>query len=133
MGNVAVHRISYEDVQHAQTTDYVIINTLLSKEQDILIYKTVRCELEIDAVENAIRHKCPILIYGKNNNDESIFIKYEQIRKLGGNVYVYSGGLFEWLLLQDIYGCEHFQTIGKTNDLLKYKPSNVLNTKYLTY
>jgi hypothetical protein len=133
MGNSPIQKISYEDVQHAQTTNYIIINTLPSKEQDVLIYKTVHCDHEIDAVENAIRHKCTIIIYGKNNNDESIFIKYEQIKKLGGNVYVYTGGLFEWLLLQDIYGPEHFQTMGKTNDLLKYKPINVLNTKYLTY
>jgi hypothetical protein len=133
MGNYPIRRISYEDVQYAQTTDYVIINTLSSKEQSILIYKTVHCDHEIESVENAIRHKRPILIYGKNNNDETIFVKYDQIKKLGGNVYIYSGGLFEWLLLQDIYGSDHFQTSSSTNDLLKYKPSNVLNTKYLTY
>jgi hypothetical protein len=135
MGNGAIQRISFEDVQHAQVSGQLIINTLSVKEQGMLISKTVDCELEIQSVERAIRLKEPIIIYGKHCNDETIYVKYEQIKKLGGKVYVYVGGLFEWLLLQDIYGSEHFQTTGNatTVDLLKYKPINVLNTKYLTY
>ena len=133
MGNYPIQRISFEDIQHAQTSDQVIINTLPLNEQSVLIYKTVQCENEIGAVEHAIHQKHKILVYGKHCNDESIYIKYEQIKKLGGNVYLYVGGLFEWLLLQDIYGNDHFQTTNDSVDLLKYKPPNVLNTKYLTY
>jgi hypothetical protein len=135
MGNTVIQRISFEDVQYAQTSGQLIINTMSVKEQSMLIFKTVDCELEIQSVERAIRLKEPIIIYGKHCNDETIYVKYEQIKKLGGKVYVYVGGLFEWLLLQDIYGEEHFQTTGtsSTVDLLKYKPINVLNTKYLTY
>jgi hypothetical protein len=135
MGNTVIQRISFEDVQYAQTSGQLIINTMSVKEQAMLIFKTVDCELEIQSVERAIRLKEPIIIYGKHCNDETIYVKYEQIKKLGGTVYVYVGGLFEWLLLQDIYGEEHFQTTGtsSTVDLLKYKPINVLNTKYLTY
>ena len=74
-------------------------------------------------------------MYGRHSNDETIYQKYDQIRKLGGNVYLYTGGLFEWLLLQDIYGFSQFPTNlrMKTLDLLKYKPPTLLNTKYLTY
>lgn len=133
MGNSPIQRISFEDVQHAQTIGQLIINTLPANEQSMLILKTVNCEMEIQLVERAILLKEPILIYGKHCNDETIYVKYDQIKKLGGRVYLYVGGLFEWLLLQDIYGQEHFQTSGSTVDLLKYKPSNVLNTKYLTY
>lgn len=134
MGNYPIQRISFEDIQHAQTTDAVIINTLPLNEQSVLICKTVNCEHEINAVEQAIRKKGQILIYGKHSNDETIYVKYEQIKKLGGNVYLYSGGLFEWILLQDIYGTDHFQTTNDSIiDLLKYKPPNVLNTKYITY
>jgi len=135
MGNSAIQRISFEDVQYGQSVGQLIINTLPAKEQSMLISKTVSCELEIQSVERAILLKEPILIYGKHCNDETIYVKYEQIKKLGGKVYLYVGGLFEWLLLQDIYGAEHFQTTGTTTtvDLLKYKPRNVLNTKYLTY
>ena len=76
-----------------------------------------------------------ISTFGKHSNDETIYQKYEQIRKLGGNVYLYTGGLFEWILLQDIYGFSQFPTNPKikTLDLLKYKPPTLLNTKYLTY
>jgi len=135
MGNVSIQRISFEDVQYAQTHGRLIISTLPSKEQDMLIYKTMSCDHEIKSVEMAIQKKEPIIIYGKHCNDETIYVKYDQIKKLGGIVYLYAGGLFEWLLLQDIYGREHFQTTTSLLlvDLLKYKPCNVLNTNYLTY
>ena len=52
-----------------------------------------------------------IIIYGKNCNDEKIYIKYQQLISLGFyNVFIYVGGLFEWLLLQDIYGSDEFPT-----------------------
>jgi hypothetical protein len=135
MGNYPIQRISFEDVQYAQQHNRLIISTLPTTTQDMLIHKTVNCIHEIKAVEHAIQCKEPILIYGKHCNDETIYTKYDQIKKLGGNVYLYAGGLFEWLLLQDIYGVDTFPTSThvKTVDLIKYKPSNVLNTNYLTY
>jgi hypothetical protein len=134
MGNAISNRISFEDMQYAQT-HHLIISTLSSSEQDLLISHTINYEREIAAVENAIKHKQPIIVYGKHANDPTIYKKCEQIKKLGGVVYLYTGGLFEWLLLQDIYGPENFKTTqtSRTIDILKYKPSNVLNTKYLTY
>ena len=69
-----------------------------------------------------------IIIYGKNANDESSEKKYQQIQKLGFlYVFLYSGGLFEWLLLQDIYGKEEFPTTTYTLDLLKYKHARTFN------
>jgi len=40
------------------------------------------------------------------------------------NIYVYLGGIFEWLLLQDIYGDEEFPTTSKIIDILKYSGQN---------
>ena len=101
-----------------------------SKTKNLKLYSSLR-KYGID------NHKIDILFLSKDKYEkdrmESIYIKYEQIKKLGGNVYLYVGGLFEWLLLQDIYGNDHFQTTNDSVDLLKYKPPNVLNTKYLTY
>jgi len=34
--------------------------------------------------------------------------------------------LFEWLLLQDIYGYDEFPTTIKVLDILKYKPSKII-------
>ena len=63
-----------------------------------------------------------IIVYGKNCNDEKIFNKYKQLIELGfTNVYIYIGGLFEWLLLQEVYGDEQFPTTSYQLDLLKYK------------
>ena len=134
MGNQVSKKVSFQDIQHAQTNERtIIINTMSEQEQAILIYKTVPISNEISQVENAIKLKNNIIIYGKNSNDESIYIKYNQINKLGGLVYIYVGGLFEWLLLQDIYGSDMFKTTNKTLDILKFKPNNILNTNYITY
>ncbi len=134
MGNSSIQRINFEDIQYAQQHNLLIINTLPSSDQGLLIAKTVPWQQEIQAVEHAIRDKKHIFVYGRHSNDETIYIKYEQIRKLGGKVYLYTGGLFEWLLLQDIYGAEFpTTTTMKMVDVLKYKPPTLLNTKYLTY
>ena len=54
--------------------------------------------------------------------DNSTNNKYKQLTDFGfKNVFVYRGGLFEWLLLQDIYGEEQFKTTTKVIDILKYK------------
>jgi hypothetical protein len=134
MGNQLTKKVSFQDIQYAQTNERtIIINTLPEQEQSILIYKTTPITSEISQVENAIKLKNNIIIYGKNSNDETIYVKYNQISKLGGLAYIYVGGLFEWLLLQDIYGPELFKTTNKTLDILKFKPNNILNTNYITY
>jgi hypothetical protein len=134
MGNQVTKKVSFQDIQYAQNNEHmIIINTLPENEQSILIYKTVPITSEISQVENAIKLKKNIIIYGKNSNDESIYVKYNQISKLGGLAYIYVGGLFEWLLLQDIYGPDMFKTTNKTLDILKFKPNNILNTNYITY
>jgi len=73
-----------------------------------------------------------IIIYGKNANDNKSLEKYKQLISLGFvNVYIYCGGLFEWLLLQDIYGEDEFPTTKKELDIIKYKPSKLFNVMYL--
>ena len=63
-----------------------------------------------------------IIIYGKNCSDKTVLNKYNQLNSLGfTNVGIYIGGIFEWLLLQDIYGNENFPTTIKEIDILKYK------------
>ena len=63
-----------------------------------------------------------IVIYGRNTNDKSLITKYNQLLNLGfSKVYIYQGGLFEWLCLQDIYGKNSFPTMGEELDILKYR------------
>ena len=134
MGNKPPLRANYEDVQIAVASPaYVIISVLDESDQSVLIKSTVPCAAEIAAVEAAISSKRNIVVYGRNANDAKAYAKYAQLVKLGAVVHVYAGGMFEWLLLQDIYGVEQFPTNGFTLDHLRYKAPTSLTVKYLTY
>ena len=68
-----------------------------------------------------------IIVYGKNSNDITILHKYEQLVKLGfTNVHIYTGGIFEWMLLHEIYGKELFKITRYEIDILRYRPKSVL-------
>uniref|UniRef100_A0A6C0KG22 Rhodanese domain-containing protein n=1 Tax=viral metagenome TaxID=1070528 RepID=A0A6C0KG22_9ZZZZ len=129
MGNTqyCIKKINYENIINDK--NYYLINTLMMDEQDCLIKNTISISKEESLMNELLKNKDQkrIYIYGKNTNDETIYKKYNQILSLGlTNLYVYPGGLFEWLLLQDIYGDDMFPTTSKEIDLLKYKPlSNI--------
>jgi rhodanese-related sulfurtransferase len=131
-------KINYEDVQYLlkNPEGHLLINTLPELEQECLIINTVNIKLEEELINKCIlqaRKDIKIIIYGKNCNDEMIYTKYNQLTSLGFyNVYVYTGGIFEWLLLQDIYGENDFPTTKKQLDILKFKPNKVLNIPLLT-
>jgi hypothetical protein len=114
----------------------LIINTLPSNEQGCLISGTINYNNEEQIINEALKNKytIKIIIYGKNSNDETIYTKYKQLLNLGfTEIYLYLGGLFEWLCLQDIYGQEEFPTTSLELDILKYKPiSQIKNNYYIT-
>jgi hypothetical protein len=138
MGNVqSMRKINFEDMQTATKNPevYLIINTLSSTEQQCLIKSTVSLEQEEAIINKYIKENksIKIIVYGKNSHDELVHKKYQQLASLGfQNVYAYMGGIFEWLLLQDIYGHEIFPTSKKELDLLRYKPPPLLNISLLT-
>jgi hypothetical protein len=141
MGNLqsSIKKINYEDIQFAMNnqSSFVLINTLNSHEQDCLIQNTIISEEEEVLINNMIQQckfNMNIILYGKHINDESIMKKYNQLQSLHfNNVYIYQGGIFEWLLLQDIYGAEEFPTTSKQIDILKFKPNKTLNIQLLEY
>ena len=126
-------KVGFEDILKACNNQqkFIIINTLSIYEQHNLIQNTISIHEE-EKIINEIMEKYEdkiIIVYGKNACDISVEKKYKQLIKLGLNVYIYSGGLFEWFLLQDIYGKNDFPTTGekeKTVDLLMYKPKSIL-------
>lgn len=123
------YKINYEDVQKCRGT-HLIINTLPTDEQNCLIVGTMPATQEAKQVNELLSKNTSttIIIYGKNCIDETVSTKYNQLSKLGfTQVYVYQGGLFEWLLLQDIYGKEEFPTTTQELDILKYKPAKKLS------
>lgn len=122
------NKISFEDVQRAilNPTNYIIINTLPVTKQQCLIKNTISYQTEETVINEYLNSydysSKTFIIYGENANDESIETKYSQMQSLGfTNVYLYRGGLFEWLLLQDIYGNNEFPTTSKLLDILKYR------------
>ena len=98
---------------------------------------TITPEKEINIINNLLRNgnkNIKIIIYGKNCNDDKIYKKYQQLQSLGFyNIYLYVWGLFEWLMLQDIYGEKEFPTSKKELDILKFKPQKKLNVHLLEY
>tara|TARA_B100000902_G_C27213433_1_gene865664 strand:- start:134 stop:550 length:417 start_codon:yes stop_codon:yes gene_type:complete len=138
MGNTtSIRKINFEDMQNFIKDDNVIIiNTLDASNQQCLIDNTTPASQEIALINQLLQTNIErkIIIYGMNASDESLGNKYNQLTKLGfSNTYVYVGGLFEWLLLQDIYGFESFPTTKKELDILKYKGDRLSKRLMLTY
>ena len=136
MGNkISIRKVGFEDIQFVikhKKRNYILINTLTITEQNCLIPGTIAIKDEEAIINKHLNKNIHIIIYGKNANDESIFKKYEQLLTLGGgSVFVYTGGLFEWLLLQDIYGKEEFPTTSDELDILKYRSESIFNNRLL--
>lgn len=140
MGNIqsSVNKINFEDMQYAiNDKSYILVNTLNVSEQECLINNTIKSDNEEKIINELIKHgkyNINIVVYGKNTNDETIFKKYNQLISLSfKNVFLYQGGLFEWLMLQDIYGSEEFPTTTKMIDILKFKPPKKIGINLLEY
>lgn len=127
--------IGFEDVKFAINNDkFLIINTLPSNKQNILIKNTLDITKEEEVINNILYdYKTPdksIIIYGKNSCDTSVNTKYDQLYKLGfRELFIYSGGLFEWLLLNEVYGSKEIPTNNDNNninDILNYREPNTL-------
>jgi len=106
--------------------DFILINTLPESEQGCLIKNTIPANKE-NEIMNALLNKDQkkeIIVYGRNHRDLKVTEKYNQLKKLGFiNVYIYFGGLFEWLLLHIVYKEFNFPIDGTFHerDLLSYK------------
>ena len=120
--------IGYDKVLKIDS-DYILISTLSINEQNCLISNTIPCDKESEIINNMIGINTPkkkIIIYGKNCCDLSMFKKSQQLALLGFVPYIYMGGMFEWLCLQDIYGADNFQTTSTEIDILKYAPCSTI-------
>ena len=128
MGNTdSFQKLNFENIKDIikGPRSYLLINTLPTNEQSCLIYTTTIASDEEDIINKHCKNNIKdikIIIYGKNCNDSTLNQKYKQLHSLGFiNIYIYLGGMFEWLLLQDIYGSSEFLTTTRQLDILKYK------------
>jgi hypothetical protein len=127
--------VTFEDVQHAIANGgtYNLICTMVLSDNPCLIKGTIPIDKEESIINSLLntssKNSRYIIIYGKNSNDKSIVTRYTQLKSLGfPNVYIYLGGMFEWLLLQDIYGESLFPTTVKMLNILTYKPQPCVYT-----
>lgn len=132
----SLSKINYEDINcllnNNKPNQFILLNTMHKINQQCLIIDTLHYEEEESVLNSAMTENKSILIiiYGMNYSDETIYVKYNQLLKLGfTNVYIYPGGMFEWLMLQDIYGDDMFKSTFKELDILKYKPLNAFTKK----
>lgn len=137
MGNTtpSIKKINFEDMQYLiDNREIKIINTLDISQQTCLIKNTIPAKEETVILNTLLKKntEITIVLYGMNACDEKLVLKYNQLLKLGFcNVLIYPGGLFEWLLLQDIYGEDFFPTTEKQLDILKYKGECLFKDKVL--
>jgi hypothetical protein len=135
MGNheSAIKKVNFDDViTISKESKQILIHVMEKEDEDLLIKGTLSINEEIEKMNSLLsseKMNVTIVIYGKNTDDVSKVIgRYRQLNDMGfSNVYVYLGGLFEWLLLQEIYGNDEIKTnnICKKN-ILDYKPARSL-------
>jgi hypothetical protein len=131
------YQIGFDDVLYVvrnigPNRPYLLINTLPPNDQEYLIKNTLACQLEESTINGILDdfrvdlNQYVIVVYGRHCADASVNRKWKQLTGLGfKRVYMYYGGMFEWCLLQDIYGDDVFLVGGdstKKKDPLYFAP-----------
>lgn len=138
MGNSesSIKKVNFDDIiniskdsKELTKNNNILIHVMEKEDQELLIKNTLLIDEEIERINSILSFRkmdVTIVIYGKNTDDISKVIgKYRKLCDMGFfNVYVFLGGLFEWLLLQEIYGNDEIKTnIVCKKNILDYKPS----------
>jgi hypothetical protein len=122
--NISYKTVTFDDVMYASSNcESWIIITTLPESTTCFIYGTCPIDEEEKQINQIIdnNRKIKIIVYGSSSSDTSVIKKYNQLRNVGlKDVFIYMGGLFEWLLLQDVYSSDIFRTNGVELDILKY-------------
>ncbi len=123
MGQTSSYPIcSFQELQERQKNkgrnDFILLNTLPLSKQQYLIQGTIPGADESKQVNDYLykNKQIPIILYGLDCRDNTVISKFAQLKTLGFiNVSIYRGGLFEWALLQEVYG-SNFKTEGTLTD-----------------
>ncbi len=108
---------SFQELQKRKG-EFILINTLPLTRQNYLIKGTLPGIEESNKMNEYLykNKSIDIILYGLDCQDMSVLKKFAQLKTLGFvNVSIYKGGLFEWALLQEIYG-SNFPTEGSIKD-----------------
>ena len=124
MGNGISNLVNFELLKEMQKEGATIIH-IMDENEKVLILGTVVAEKESEKINKMISkndYEKDIIIYGRNCHEyENLLKKQKQLASLGfKNIFIYLGGMFEWLLLQDVYGSKEFPT-EKKGEILDFK------------
>jgi len=128
MGNASSEQsytCNYEDIQRGIVDKDGIMIHIMDNDE-MLIVGTTSIDKEtatMNQLLNDHEYDTHIIVYGKNTDDyERLVKKRGQLMTLGfRNVWFYPGGLFEWSLLQDIFGKSQFPTTNEVRDIIRYR------------
>jgi hypothetical protein len=133
----ASRKLCFEDMHTIRRNGTLLVSTLPETDQGCLLVGTTPFHEEEALFNRLLQNKetqCMVAVYGRHCNDESVVAKVRQLQSLGFlQVYQYPGGMFEWLLLQDIYGADEFPTTRMETDLLRFRPPVVIGRPLLGY
>lgn len=125
--------IGFEDMLSLLRSNVVLLNTMARGDQACLIRGTLHADDEESAMNAMLTSTDPlvtdrwVVVYGRHTLDPKPMEKARTLRLMGlSRLLVYRGGLFEWLLLQEVFGQDQFPTQGACPDLLAYRPSPTL-------
>ena len=94
-----------------------MISTLPAAQQGCLIAGTIPVSEETATVSTLLagqRSRRRLIVYGASSSDDTALRKAEQLISLGfADVFVYRGGLLEWLLLREVYGADWYGVTGE--------------------
>ena len=114
----------YYEVKDRIRKDIILLNTMPMNRQDCLIKGTMKANYEEEFMNQLLKtnKNKEIILYGLHHTDLSVIKKYNQLKKLGfKNVHIYFGGMYEWLLLQEVFGSINFEIDGSLKDIIEYK------------
>ena len=119
--------VSFDELKEITSQpNSILISTLPETMQECLISGTIPCGKEEYTINRIVEEKrkreWSIIIYGRNCLDVTPIKKQKQLLEMGfARIHVYVGGLFEWLLLQEVYGDDNFSTTQKNpTNILRY-------------
>lgn len=136
----SIINIGFEDIKivieglKLTSNEYIMINTMPDHFQNNLIIGTLNSISEESTINRVLDNyemkRIKLILYGLNATDETVDKKATQLQALGfSEIYIYSGGMFEWVLLQELYGSSEFPTTDKIKsaDIIKYRSKKVLD------
>ena len=106
-----------------------LFNALPSSYTNCNIKNTITKNNSLKIIKNLVKSKDIIIVYCANSTCKASHEFIKNNLKGFKNVYLYSGGLYEWLLLQNYYGKDKFGTTGKCK-IEKFKDYKHLPKKY---